>query len=164
MRYFNSLVFWLCREDIVSCSGRGGLSLTYLLNNVSSIARVGTETVARSMEKESSAPPDLCENYVMLGDVLRTQDPCEKQHHSGLLSAGRKYYALMVELMTKVHELAAMAFDKPKDFFVDYYTPPDISLRLSHYPALSGIPEIQPGQIRYGKVSEGSVSWLVVSA
>lgn len=109
------------------------------------------------MEKESASPPDLCENYVMLGDVLRVDDSFEGQHHAGLLAAGRRYYASMIQLMTKVHELSAMAFDKPKDFFVDFYTPPDISLRLSHYPALCDIPEIQPGQIRYGKVGSAAL-------
>eukprot|EP00510_Aplanochytrium_minuta_P002896 CAMPEP_0184005836 /NCGR_PEP_ID=MMETSP0954-20121128/300_1 /TAXON_ID=627963 /ORGANISM="Aplanochytrium sp, Strain PBS07" /LENGTH=315 /DNA_ID=CAMNT_0026284201 /DNA_START=86 /DNA_END=1033 /DNA_ORIENTATION=- len=112
--------------------------------------KLGTESVSRSLGAEtSSAPPDLVENYVILGEHFQNKN-AERigKHDKSLFEAGEAYYSELVKLMEKIHRLSARALGISEDFFTDFYSPPDTSLRLSHYPPLPD--KIEDGQMRYG--------------
>lgn len=112
---------------------------------------MGTEAVARTLPGGDQAPPDLVENYVLLGDPGATAHAHSgwAHHHTLLAGPGTVYHEHMCGLMNRLHRMSALALGLEPTFFESYYKSPTTSLRLASYPAVDSH-SVQPGQLRYG--------------
>jgi len=124
------------------------------------------ETLARSLDTESPAGPDLKETLSVGPDCAINQRAAANdherwirspslwpQHPADLQSAWTDYYLALTSLADHLMSVMAVALDLTPDFFVDLTNRPMTSMRALRYPALS--PEFDVGtSLRAGAHSD----------